>query len=133
MSPRVVVRALDRVGESVPVVENLAQASFCQVCRHDSCLDGDRSGRDFCKLWAVGTEQILRISLLDDPQNLRVSDKSTLDHLGGTRRQIGRGKALEEIHVGNHGGCRIERTDEVLPNGRVDSRLTANGRINHSE
>ena len=133
VSGRDAERALDRVGEGVPVVENLAQASFCQVCRHDSCLNDDCSGRDFCKLWAVGTEQILRISLLDDPKNLRVGDKTALDDFSGACGQIRTWKAVEEVHIGNHGGCRVERTNEVLSNRRVNAGLASDRRVHHGE
>ena len=53
VAPRVVVRALDRVGERVPVVENLAQASLGQVSGDDAGLDGDRAGGDLRELRAV--------------------------------------------------------------------------------
>ena len=131
--PGVVVRTLDGVRERVSVVEDFAQAAFSEVGRHDAGLDGDRAGGDLRELRAVRSQKLARFRLLDDAQDFRVRDETALNDLGSTGSQIGCGQALKEIHIGNHGGCRIERTDEVLPDGRVDSRLTANGCINHGE
>ena len=133
MAPGVVVRALDGVREGVPVVEDFTQAALGQVGGHDAGLDCDRAGGDLSKLRAVRSQKLAWFRLLDDAQDLRVGNETALNDLGGTGRQIGRGQAREEIHIGNHGGCRIERTNEVLPNGRVDSRLTANGCVDHGE
>ncbi|SIA34707.1 Uncharacterised protein [Mycobacteroides abscessus subsp. abscessus] len=133
VAPGVVVCTLDGVRERVSVVEDFAQAAFSQVGRHDAGLDCDRAGGDVRKLRAVRSQKLAWFRLLDDAQDLRVRDETALNDLGGTGRQIGCGQALEEIHIGDHGGCRIERTDEVLPNGRVDTRLTANACVNHSE
>ena len=133
MAPGVVVRALDGVRERVSVVEDFAQATLSQIGRHDAGLDGDSAGGDLSELRAVRSQKLARFRLIDDAQDLRVRDETALDDLSCTSRQVGCGQALKKIHIGNHGGCRIERTDEVLSDGCVDSRLTTNGCVHHGE
>ena len=133
MAPRVVVRALDRVGEGVPVVENLPQAPLGQVGRDDPRLDGDRARRDLGQLLAGGIEEYVSVSLLHDAQDDRIGDETALDDFGGPGGEVLARQRGQQAHVGDDGAGRVERTDEILAYRRVDAGLAADGRVDHAE
>ena len=133
VAPRVVVRSLDRVGEGVTIVEDLAQSAFGQVGGDDAGLDCDRTGSDLGQLLAGGVKEDLRGGLPHDAQDLRVGDEPTLDDLGGPRRQVLAGQGCQQAHVGDDRVGRVEGADQIFAHRCVDTGFAAHGCVNHAE
>ena len=48
-------------------------------------------------------------------------------------RRCASGRVRDRLDVGEHGGRRMERADEVLPRGGVHARLAADRGVDHGE
>ncbi len=115
--PLVALPPLDRVGEGVAVVEDLAQLRFLLVGGDDLGLDRDRAPDQLRQHRARRVERGLRVGL-DQVEDHRVGDEPGLDDLGHARHDLVARQRFQRRQVDEHGGRLMERADEVLTRRR---------------
>jgi hypothetical protein len=122
--PAVVLDPLDRVGERVAVVEDLAQPALAQVFADDPRLHTDRALDEFARMV---------LARLDQVQNHGIGDEAALHDLGHAGGEVPGRKGVEGRQIAEDGGGRVERAHQVLARGGVDAGLSADRGVDHAE
>ena len=138
--PAVALPALDGVPERVPVVEHLASDAAVarrrrrleEVQPHDVRLHLHGSADE------VGQELTGRVrgrlgSGLDVVEDAGVAHEPHLDDLGHAGKEVVARQRVEGVDVAEHPTRAPEGAHQVLAGSRVDPRLAADGRIDHSQ
>ena len=132
VTPLVAFVTLNRVGEGVAVVQNLATAGFAQVLGDNLRLHAHAAFNEFTHHGGLRVAYGVRVRL-DQVKDFGVCDEAALDDLTHAGQQLVLRQGAQGADLAEHGGGRPERADQVLTLGGVDASLAAHGSVHHAE